>query len=322
MPIFNITNGQTSSNTHSSQLVVTTEGESGTLVKLEGDNLSTALTKPITSDGTVTFSNLIDGDYQVSMKSDIHTNYTDAQTITLNSSISFPVYFFKATVTVTFPTGRTCTATNGTTTYTSTSTPWTCTIYESGTWTFSLDTGFYEEIIVNNGQSYTINKWYLYKDGNEYNQLTGAWISFLKQTPTVSKYPDHILVTTTTSTNEPAAKLHPTEYIKYEGFTTLKAIGSITSQVSTSKSKLYLGCEIASTHIFNPSTGQARPNIDSAAIPTSNFVSSGSTAVQEYELSLDITNVPSYDSHGIKQTCPYFLIYCASGTLNSMWVEC
>lgn len=316
MPIFNITNGQTSSNTHSSQLVVTTEGESGTLVKLEGDNLSTALTKSITSDGTVTFSNLIDGDYQVSMKSDIHTDYTDPRKVSLKSNYSIRLSPFKATVTVIFPAGQTCTATNGSITLSSTSSPWTCYLLESGTWTFKLSTGFYQILYPYNNSIHTIDKWYIYQKGNEYDDLTNGWGSTPIMGALVRKYADGIEISKLAGKS--TAKLFPEDPINLKGFTTLKAVGSITTQINASSSKLYLGCEANNEDGDNLTPTHPDKPTD-AHIPTENFVSSNST-VQEYELSLDITSIeiPPFG----KKIYPYFLIYNAEGTFNSMWVEC
>ena len=85
---------------------------------------------------------------------------------------------FTATINITYPAGSTCTATDGTTTLTApnTSGTWACAVPNAGTWTISLGNGFSETVsITTNGQTVTIDKWYLYNAGDQRTYITGGW---------------------------------------------------------------------------------------------------------------------------------------------------
>lgn len=85
---------------------------------------------------------------------------------------------FNATINITYPAGSTCTVTDGTTTLTApdTSGTWACAVPNAGTWTISLSNGFAETVsITTNGQTVTIDKWYLYNAGDQRAYITGGW---------------------------------------------------------------------------------------------------------------------------------------------------
>lgn len=76
--------------------------------------------------------------------------------------------YFTATINITYPAGLTCKATNGSTVLTApdTSGTWACTVKKAGTWTVSLSNGLSETVtIAATGESHTVNKWYLLRDG-------------------------------------------------------------------------------------------------------------------------------------------------------------
>lgn len=88
------------------------------------------------------------------------------------------IAFFEATIHVTYPTGSICTATDGTTTLTApdTSGTWKCVVPNVGTWTVSTSNGFQEIVEVSsNGEELTLNKWYLFKNGDTHDSITGGW---------------------------------------------------------------------------------------------------------------------------------------------------
>ena len=93
---------------------------------------------------------------------------------------------FRATIHVTYPAGSTCTATDGTTTLATqnTSGTWSCLVPNSGTWTVSCTNGEYTAkstvSITSNGQNSTAKlsyDQYLFKNGNQYTNITGGWVS-------------------------------------------------------------------------------------------------------------------------------------------------
>lgn len=86
--------------------------------------------------------------------------------------------YFSATIHITYPAGSTCTATDGVTTLTApdTSGTWDCVVPNAGTWTVSLDSGLAETIdVTTSGETYTIDRWYLYNQGDEHEAITGGW---------------------------------------------------------------------------------------------------------------------------------------------------
>lgn len=315
MAIFNMIGGKNSSSNvtieNNSKLTVTTPGEQGTQVKLSGGNLTSPITKLVT-DKKAIFTGLADGTYKVSMKSDVHTSFTREKEVTVNSSYGITLNFFMATANITFPSGYTCTATCGNSTLTSSSSPWNCILEKPGEWTFKLNNGLYEKITVSNGSSYTINKWYLYKDGEQYKDFTGGWTFVKDSHPTVTINEDNIKIAMTSSTNQPKAKLYPTNPCNLYGFSTLGATGSITKQLNSSFSKLYLG-------IWNKKNNSGILSVPTKEAPNANngdiFVAQG-TKVQDYELSVDISSIAN------EKVYPYFLVYTAGGIFTKMWVEC
>ena len=87
--------------------------------------------------------------------------------------------FFAATINITYPVGSVCTVTDGVTTLIApdTSGTWACVVPNAGNWTVALDIGFSE--VVNgiiDGESYTVDKWYLYNFGDERAAVTGGWV--------------------------------------------------------------------------------------------------------------------------------------------------
>lgn len=102
--------------------------------------------------------------------------------VTADYSVAIPL--FAATINITYPSGSTCTCSDGTTTISApdTSGTWTCIVPNAGTWTVAATDGVEntsESVsITTDGQIVAIELSYLlwlYKSGNTYNAVTGGW---------------------------------------------------------------------------------------------------------------------------------------------------
>lgn len=138
------------------------------------------------TNGEKTYTGITDANYNAIFKLPkgiwIITAEKDGYTSSINVNVSedctVNMSIFSATINVIYPAGSICTATDGVTTLTApdTSGTWACVVPNAGTWTVRLDNGFSEVVsITEDGQTETINKWYLYKSGNEYTKTTGGW---------------------------------------------------------------------------------------------------------------------------------------------------
>lgn len=133
-------------------------------------------TKVAGADGVAVFRGLATGQWTVNMTDGAQT--APARTADITADYAITMSFFAATIHVTYPEGSTCTATDGVTTLQApdTSGTWDCVVPNAGTWTVSLDSEFAETVdVVTNGDTYTIDKWYLYNAGvwkSEYVEKT------------------------------------------------------------------------------------------------------------------------------------------------------
>ena len=102
--------------------------------------------------------------------------------VTADYSVAIPL--FAATINITYPSGSTCTCSDGTTTLSApdTSGTWACIVPNAGTWTVTATDGVEntsESVsITTDGQIAAIELSYLlwlYKSGNTYNAVTGGW---------------------------------------------------------------------------------------------------------------------------------------------------
>ncbi len=129
----------------------------------------------VATTGTVVFKGLETGTWTITI-----TNGTDTatKTVEIKADYQTEITFFSATINITYPAGLTCTATNGVTTLNApdTSGTWACVVTVAGEWTVQLSTGFAEKVTVGaSGESHTVNKWYLYKNGDKRTDVTGGW---------------------------------------------------------------------------------------------------------------------------------------------------
>ena len=137
----------------------------------------------VATTGTVVFKGLETGTWTITI-----TNGTDtaSKIVEIKADYQAEITFFAATINIAYPAGLVCTVTKGSITLNApnTSGTWDCIVTEAGQWTVKLSTGFAEKIIVGaSGESHTVNKWYVYKDGDQYTDLTGGWV---KQSGTAS----------------------------------------------------------------------------------------------------------------------------------------
>lgn len=202
--------------------------------------------------------------------------------------------YFTATINITYPAGLTCKATNGSTTLTApdTSGTWACVVPNAGTWMVSLSSGFAEKVTVAvTGESHTVNKWYVYKDGDQYTDLTGGWVK-QSETASITFGDNMITIDSKTSTNQPKGRVHTTNSLNLSGFTSLKANITIKQYNATVSS--------ASAGVHN-SSGK-----DLASTSTK------SNAI----VSVDISSIES-----LSEIHPFFYENAAKANLLQMWLE-
>lgn len=248
-------------------------------------------TKNSGASGTVVFKGLETGTWEITI-----TNGTDTatKTVEIRADYETEISFFTATLQIVYPAGLVCTATEGSTSLTApdTSGTWACVVPNAGTWMVSLSSGFAEKVTVAvTGESHTINKWYVYKDGDQYIDLTGGWV---KQSGTASiTFGDNMItIDSKTSTNQPKGRVHTTNSLNLSGFTSLKANITIKQYNATVSS--------ASAGVHN-SSGK-----DLASTSTK------SNAI----VSVDISSIES-----LSEIHPFFYENAAKANLLQMWLE-
>lgn len=245
----------------------------------------------VATTGTVVFKGLETGTWTITI-----TNGTDtaSKTVEIRADYETEISFFTATIQIAYPAGLACTVTHGSTTLNApdTSGTWNCVVTEAGEWTVKLSTGFAEKVTVGaSGESHTVNKWYVYKDGDQYTDLTGGWV---KQSGTASiTFGDNMItIDSKTSTNQPKGRVHTTKSLNLSGFTSLKANITIKQYNATVSS--------ASAGVHN-SSGK-----DLASTSTK------SDAI----VSVDISSIES-----LSEIHPFFYENAAKANLLQMWLE-
>ena len=247
--------------------------------------------KTVDTNGIAVFRGLSTGLWTITI-----TNGTDtaSKTVEIKADYQAEITFFSATINITYPAGLTCTATDGSTTLTApdTSGTWACVVPNAGAWTVKLSTGFVEKVTVGaSGESHTVDKWYVYKDGDQYTDLTGGWVK-KSGTASITFGDNMITIDSKTSSNQPRAKVHTTNSINLSGFTSLKANITIKQYNTTVSS--------ASAGVHN-SSGK-----DLASTSTK------SDAI----VSVDISSIES-----LSEIHPFFYENAAKANLLQMWLE-
>lgn len=247
--------------------------------------------KTVGANGLAVFRGLTEGKWTITIS---NSTETASKTVEIKENYSAEITFFSATINIAYPAGLACTVTDGVTTLNApdTSGTWDCVVTEAGQWTVKLSTGFAEKVTVGaSGESHTVNKWYVYKDGDQYTDLTGGWV---KQSGTASiTFGDNMItIDSKTSTNQPKGRVHTTNSINLSGFTSLKANITIKQYNATVSS--------ASAGVHN-SSGK-----DLASTSTK------SNAI----VSVDISSIES-----LSEIHPFFYENAAKANLLQMWLE-
>lgn len=247
--------------------------------------------KTVGANGLAVFRGLTEGKWTITISD---STETASKTVEIKTNYSTEITFFSATIKITYPAGLACTVTDGVTTLNApdTSGAWDCVVTEAGEWTVKLSTGFAEKVTVGaSGESHTVNKWYVYKDGDQYTDLTGGWV---KQSGTASiTFGDNMItIDSKTYTNQPKGKVHTTNSLNLSGFTSLKANITIKQYNATVSS--------ASAGVHN-SSGK-----DLASTSTK------SDAI----VSVDISSIES-----LSEIHPFFYENAAKANLLQMWLE-
>lgn len=233
------------------------------------------------------------------------TTRSNTKDVLITADYTADITYFVATIHVKYPEGMICTITNGSITAVApdTSGVWDYRADYPGTWTASLSNGFSEEVTVAEiGEEVTIDKWYVYKDGDMRSDLTGGWKSFKKQSPTIKFLDDSFHVSTSTTTNQPAGLATTNNAINVTGFKTLYAFGKMTSSLNSTVSILQAGML--------------------ASQPTSAVLKSGDavTSVKgsgEHTIAIDISSL----TDELSAMWPFMNIYCCKGYFYQLWLE-
>ena len=167
-------------------LVVTSSG-AGT-VTVSNSVLGKSYSKSVTAGGSVTFKGLKTGEWTVTLSNE---EQTSTRSITINADYSVSIAYFSATISVTYPANSTCVVTNSggqtvasdANTGSSTKT-WTVTVNATDTYTVTATDGTDTESmavsITHEGQAESVEldyNFYLYKSGDQMNEVTGGWKS-------------------------------------------------------------------------------------------------------------------------------------------------
>ena len=158
-------------------LVVTAPAGSSVIVSKD----DRTYTKSAGSSGSATFKGLSSGTWTITISKG---SQTATDTIDISVDYAITLKLFAATINVTYPSGSTCTATDGTTTLTApdTSGTWNCVVPNAGTWTIAISNGSgssnsKDVVIETDGQSETVSIAYIYwiLNGGETADYTGGW---------------------------------------------------------------------------------------------------------------------------------------------------
>lgn len=180
-------------------LTVNSSG-SGT-VTVSNATLGKSYSKPVVAGGAVQFKGLATGTWTVVLS---NGSQTTTQTVSITADYNLSVAYFEAYITVTYPAGSVCTATNGNTTLRApnTSGTWSIIVPTTGTWTISstdgVTTASETVTITRDGQTATVTLTYsliLYSPGNEHTAVTGGWTVY--QNANISKTSTYLQITPT-----------------------------------------------------------------------------------------------------------------------------
>lgn len=186
--------GNGSSGGKGAALTVTAPAGSTVTVSKDGKTK----TKVAGSDGVVVFKGLETGTWTLTITKG---SDTASKTVDIVADYTTSITFFASAINIAYPAGSTCTATDGTTTLTApnTSGTWACKVPNVGNWVVEASGAGIVTItetvtITGTSQIETVDitKRWLFKDGNQYTELTGGWSdngykysSYAKTAPTI-----------------------------------------------------------------------------------------------------------------------------------------
>lgn len=153
---------------------MTVTAPSGVTVTVSKDGKTK--TKIADASGLAVFKGLSSGEWIVAIN-DGSQGIQQRVTITADYTVDLRAF---ATINITYPADSSCTATDGVTTLTApdTSGTWACVVPNAGTWKITVvDKGWSESTVISaEGQSVDVDlsKCYLYKNGNQYESITGG----------------------------------------------------------------------------------------------------------------------------------------------------
>lgn len=163
-------------------------GEGGTLTVTAPANVTVTVSKDGKSkaknsgtSGVVAFKGLASGTWTVTITGD---GKTAQKNVVVTTDYSTVIAFFAATINITYPTGSTCTCSDGTTTLSApdTSGTWACIVPNAGTWTVTstseTETDSKAVTITTDGQSTSVELSYalfLFKPNAPSDIIAGEW---------------------------------------------------------------------------------------------------------------------------------------------------
>lgn len=158
---------------------LTVTAPAGTTVTVSRDGKT--MTRVAGVDGIVIFRGLETGTWTLSITDG---EQTASKTVDIVADYNTSITFFSSAIHITYPSGSTCTATDGITTLTApdTSGTWVCKVPNVGTWVVEASgegiVTITETVTITGTsqiETVDITKRWLFKDGNQYTELTGGW---------------------------------------------------------------------------------------------------------------------------------------------------
>lgn len=210
-------------------------GSGGTLTVTAPANVTVTVSKDGKSkiknsgtSGVVVFKGLASGTWKVTITGD---GKTAQKNVVVTTDYSTVIAFFAATINITYPTGSTCTCSDGTTTLSApdTSGTWACIVPNAGTWTAAATDGVEntsESVsITTDGQTVAVELsyyTYLFKPNTDTTNVTGGWQ--LNSKGSLDSAGDQLVATFTNAYNHGKAfNVATINKIDFTEFTTLVA---------------------------------------------------------------------------------------------------
>ena len=297
--------GRTNAGGSGSGGTLTVTGVAGDTVTVSKDGKTYSRT--FNSSGIATFKGLKTGKWTVTMTG---SSGTATRTVEISADYKLTMTYFSATITVTYPEGSTCTATDGTTTLSApdTSGTWMCIVPNAGAWTVTATNGTQTKSlavsITAEGQAETVTleyRLYIIKNG----QIQSIGFSTAARTG----YPLKI-----TENNDGTAKLN---IAKSSGYT----CGTVANEMIDLSKYKTLYCDGLKVGTATWKFG-LMDQLSSEKLSTSSYVSAG-------DIPTTFTQVPSLDVSAITGSYYVGILYMASASsgtqfytlISNFWLE-